>query len=230
MKIYKTQFLGMWVRVIFTDDDTPVIPVVDIESAISYTRSTLRRMVMRNLDIFAKSSAVVTTAQVQKNTNIKQGYETLCLTREGVVMLMARLTPSKISDPDKRQTIIRFINWIGEVIVYVIDRRIKTRLCPFEVVELLSLESGGERAHGVRNLAKDEERSTCTIYRRLRKANGSAFKPGSRTGDIKHPQEIDKILAFKRNHPDAGGTRIKSELACSYSVSKINRLILKVQS
>lgn len=117
--IVNGETLGLPVRFICTPDMGWVVPVNDISSALRISKSTGQDLVSRNKDMF---EPYVTTIRVKRLINNGMYDNVKCLTRDGIIMFLVKLTPSRMSDDNIANRIREFqhdaIKIIGDHLDY----------------------------------------------------------------------------------------------------------------
>lgn len=92
-----------------------MFPVVDIAMALDYSRQALRQIIVRNSELFAGYRRDNVTLSEE------QPFNHICLSRDGVIILLTKLDYKRIKDPAKRQRIIEFQRWAAETLGKVMD-------------------------------------------------------------------------------------------------------------
>lgn len=98
--------------------------------------------------------------------------------------------------------------------------------------QILSLPMGRKRGALVRDLAERDGVSLQTAYRRVNKSTGKRLKTTKGRaiyrkdkGSTRYPEEKERVLTYIKEHPGAGGKRIKEILVLSASSSRVNAWI-----
>jgi len=107
-------FEGQRVRFIPKDEEV-LVPLPDIAMALDYKKEALWRIVDRSKDVF-DSFIVIMTIHVGD-----QGYETICLNRDGVVGLLMKLSTGRIKNPAKKKIIVNFQKWAIRTISEIVQ-------------------------------------------------------------------------------------------------------------
>lgn len=172
------------VRLIETADGQIVVPVVDVATALGYRRIVLHRILDRNRDQFAGLEIEVAVTATSSAANFFAKTDMLrpvrCLTREGLVGLLMKLTAIRIADPERRARIVAFQRWAMRAIVALLDGTLPPEF-NIPLAAHAALHRLGQKGEHVRQLAAQAGRNTDTIYRWIRKAKIQAGVPLRKT-------------------------------------------------
>ena len=150
------------------------IPLPDYANAVGYNIRTIDKMIRGNKDLFAPFYRLEvlpdSLGRLQKTILIAHG---MC------DMITARLTASRIKDPDTREMVIDFQRWM--IFAFEAIRTGKLRPVRWhkgldvspEYMRILSLPPGTATMNAVKELAAVEKRSIQQIYRRLKVVRGT---------------------------------------------------------
>lgn len=102
------------VRIVQGEKDR-MIPLVDIAAATGYDRSTINQIIDRNPDVFEglKGMVVIPTRGGMQ--------EVSCLTRDGVIGLLIKISSSRIKDKNVRAKVVAFQRWAIETLGKAMD-------------------------------------------------------------------------------------------------------------
>jgi hypothetical protein len=113
-------FCGIPVRYICTSDKGWVVPITDISKALGIPKQTQSDILKRSkfeFESFLTQVRVTRTSEQVANINLP------CLTRDGIVMYLMKLTPSRMNDPNIGKRISEFqifvVKTFGEYLDYV---------------------------------------------------------------------------------------------------------------
>lgn len=109
MGVIEMAFEGRPVRLV-TRDEEVLVPLPDIARALDYNKEALWRVIERSADVF-EQGIVVTTIPSEGGPQ-----ETTCLTRDGVVGLLMKLSTGRIRDAAKRRLVVNFQRWAIQTI------------------------------------------------------------------------------------------------------------------
>lgn len=112
------QIFGIDVRFICTADMGWVIPVVDISKALGIPKTTGSDLISRNKELFEPYLTIVRLTRSINNPTIDN---IKCLTREGLIMFLMKLTPSRMDDKDVASRIMEFQQWAVSIIAEHLD-------------------------------------------------------------------------------------------------------------
>lgn len=107
------QIFGVDVRFICTADLGWVIPVIDISKALGIPKTTGNDLISRNKELF---EPYLTTVRLTRSINNSTIDNVKCLTREGLIMFLMKLTPSRMEDKDIASRIVEFQQWAVSII------------------------------------------------------------------------------------------------------------------
>lgn len=226
--IYRVNFLGTSVRVIEKDGNV-LCPIVDIADAVSYSRQAIRQICIRNQDVLEDFTDNVALS-VKKGRGGKYSMGNICLTHEGIIAVLFKIVSSRVKDSARRLVIINFQRWAVKTLTRVASGKVPIDLCPIHIAELFDIKPGHKLGAAVRKTAENENVCVTTIYNRLKKLRGKPYKIGYRAGVYDHPEEVAKILAYKKDYPDAFGTQIQQVLNTQYTIASINMILKNVSN
>ncbi|NLI12193.1 MAG: hypothetical protein GX425_06130 [Peptococcaceae bacterium] len=91
------------------------MPVPDLVEAMEYDKAAIWRSIDRSKEVF-EGGVVVTTIPSAGGPQ-----KTTCLTRDGVIGLLMKLSTGRIKDPAKRQMIVNFQRWVMRTISEILQ-------------------------------------------------------------------------------------------------------------
>ena len=161
-------FDGAEIRV-FAEDAELWISVVDIARAVGYARHSTRELITRNEGSFKPYIHTVHEKCPGKNSPIdNQGL--LCVNEQGLYMLLGKMQVSRIKNPLIRETVIRFQQWVPELIRSYRKGDLQPVLAPLptmallkhnlEIAHLLCEYTGVSKAIGTAAAVAETERRT----------------------------------------------------------------------
>lgn len=106
------------IRFICTSDMGWVMPINDISNALKLSKSTGHDVVSRNSHIF---EPYLTSVRVTRMVNNQKSDNLKCLTREGMIMFLMKLTPDRMKDKDVASRVIEFQHWAVKIIGEKLD-------------------------------------------------------------------------------------------------------------
>lgn len=211
--------------------ESVAVPLPDYANAIGYGEEHIRKIIQRSQDVF---EGFYRTERITDALGRLQ--PTVLMAVEMCDMLTAKLHTSRIKDPETRAAVIRFQRWV--IMMFGLIRRGKLRPArwpkgrdiPSDYLALCSIPTGRDLAAAVADLARQENRSETTIYRRLQKMTGENVttrkgvprKTRSEAGSHRKRPEYQMALDYKREHPKAGGAVIRQACGLSVSADRIN--------
>lgn len=112
--VLTSHFQEVPVRIVQREKDR-MIPLVDIALAIGYDRKSIRRHLDKDPELFSGMEGRVVTLTPGGDQELR------CLTRDGVIGLLMKLSASRIKDPEKRNRLITFQKWAIDTLGKVMD-------------------------------------------------------------------------------------------------------------
>lgn len=212
--------------------ETWAVPFPDFCRAIGYDERAVKRLIERSDEVFKpfyRTEIIFDMQAVQRRATILMSYE-MCQ------LLVAKLETARIKDEATRCLVIDFQRWA--IIAFHLLRTGKLRGVrwnlgkdvPAEVLAILSIPSGREHKQAAREYADKESISLTHAYWRLKSIRGSNIitakgKPKSTRSDkgsTHYPDERQKAIAYRAEHPRAMGEEIKQALGLTVSSNTIN--------
>jgi len=214
--------------------ETWAIPLPDYARAIGYPIPKIFEMIKRNIGVF---EGFYRTEPIPDSLGRMQ--QTIIMAVEMCDGLNMKLHTTRLKDPNVREMVTRFQRWV--LFAFHLIRTGKLRgvrwnigkEIPSEILRILSLPSGRETSNAVKEFSEKEGISKAQGYHRLQQVRGSNSltvkgipkRSPSFKGTTKHPAERQKALAYKNEHPKAGGKEIKEKLGVIVSRNTINTWI-----
>lgn len=229
------------IRIMQQERGMPVIPVVDIAKAIDYNPRFLNRIIKRHPRFFER---YLGTIMVPKSTGGRPAVQGL--TRDGVLAILFKLSPSRVKDPDKADRILEFQWWAVDTLSAVLDGKMvfsrrkyiqtgRLLVKDVDAVKKLALAPKYERGNPakVQALADAEGVTITTAYRyieRYREAEGIALHHQSpRPGWHMWPDEVRKIREYVRERPKAIAKEVRRETGTRYGLARVQLIMNEIR-
>lgn len=116
------QFMGIPVRIIKTESDEVIIPLIDIAKGVDYDSSGITRLYDRNSELlkdYAQTVVMTSGDQVAPTKHI-------CVTKDGVIGILMKMDYIRIKNEDKRKRIVAFQKWAVDTITKIMKGEPKT--------------------------------------------------------------------------------------------------------
>jgi prophage antirepressor-like protein len=194
-KLVPMLFDDKQLRIMEAADGDLLFPIPDIANAIGHSRQGIRQIIMRNQDILEGFFDNVT---LSKHLRGQGTPNVIALTEEGLYIVLIKIIPSRIKDPEKRKKIIRFQRWVGQTLKAIRQGTLKLvdpRYAPIVYIEtgkylvkdiewlkrLAGIYYGGKAAD-VRSFANAEGVDIGTVYNYIRR-----YRQGGEKGLQRQP-------------------------------------------
>jgi len=221
--------------------------MVDVADAIGHSRQGLRQMIRRNEDVLKGYVDNVTLSTgIRKTANPKA----IILTKEGLMAVLIKITPSRIKNPEKRENIIKFQRWAIETLTAVLDGRLtlvptgfietgKPLVRNVDAIRKLALRPRFEHGHAeeMKAIAEAEGKGIGSIYRYIslyRQADGLGLQrqPSNRRqrGYGPHiPEDYEKVQQYVKEHPGATAMEVWRNSGTDFPYWTVNRIVNKLR-
>lgn len=207
-------FEGTPIRVAETSEGLPGVVMVDVADAIGHSRQGLRQMIQRNEDAWKGFMDNVTLSIGIRG---KGNPNAIVLTKEGLIAVLVKITPSRIKNPEKRAKIIRFQRWAIETLTAVLDGRLtlvptgKPLLKNVDAIRRMALRPRYEHGYAeeIKALAAAEGKGIGSIYRYMnlyRRAGELGLQRQPRRLPQRGygpylPEDYEKVREYFKEHP-----------------------------
>jgi len=218
--------------------------VTDIADVLQTSSKVLREIIKRNREVFGNYCQTGDSLfQIKRGTpcsplwNLWKNFkpQTIFLNRQGIILLLMKISPNFIKDPERREAVINFQLWAVEVLAMVMSGKVSLEGSQF-IGELFAVPYG-RKVKAVKKACEQFNRSRRTIYYWL----GNEFtqktgyipprKPRSDKGKFrKIPEGFEKkFWEFLSDHPWVSIRQAYRELAYGIcSLSTFNRFYKQV--
>lgn len=103
-------FHGLAVRIV-NPNTFPTIPLNDVAEGIGADRSGFRKLANRNHELIKDDISKVIISSSQGP------METICVSRDGIIVLLSKVDYLRIKDKDRREKVIEFQKWVKKTLV-----------------------------------------------------------------------------------------------------------------
>lgn len=127
-------FMGIPVRIIKTDTDEIIIPLIDIAKGVEYDSAGITRLYERNSELlkdYARTVVMTSGDQVAPTKHI-------CVTKDGVIGILMKMDYIRIKSEDKRKRIVAFQKWTVDTIGKIMKGETVTVPKPIDPTQLAS--------------------------------------------------------------------------------------------
>ena len=235
------------------EDGAVLFALVDIAEAIPHNIRLLRKIIANYPRLFRSRFGSL------NDLNSAGGpSEIQALTRDGVIALLTKISPSRIKDPERAERISELQDLIVDIADAVLSGELilipreeaeqhgyvetgKSLVKNIAAIRKLALtpkynagKRGGTLKKKIKKIAEAEGKSPTTINRwigRYREAGGLGLQAQYRTGPMppRNPDEAQRIIEYAQAHPTASAKEVWRQTEPSCTYGTVLQIIKKVR-
>ncbi|MDD3984007.1 MAG: hypothetical protein PHU54_08730 [Candidatus Omnitrophica bacterium] len=103
-------FHGLAVRIV-NPNTFPTIPLNDVAEGIGADRSGFRKLANRNHELIKEDISKVIIS------SSRGPMETICISRDGIIVLLSKVDYLRIKDKERRNKVIEFQKWVKRTLI-----------------------------------------------------------------------------------------------------------------